>query len=120
MLSFHWVQFDRKLATEVAAMQLTYTILGLMLAAFASGQLFDRPVLQFGFDFPGFAEPEAFEEVDPPFMGLSGIRERMAELSKGQMKKRPGVKTKVKTRHEGLLVNSFHANLCFLAYKASP
>ncbi len=84
-----------------------HTFLGLIMAIGISGQLFDKPVIQLGFDFPGFEGPDAFEQEGlqprlPGFLGIQSIQERMAELAKGQAKPRPGIKTKVKTKHEGL------------------
>eukprot|EP00794_Sanderia_malayensis_P012819 gene12819-14132_t len=84
----------------MTAMLLTYVTVGLVFIAGSSyGQLFGGPVVQLGFDFPDFAGPEGIE--DSPFLGLGGIQQRIAEITKGQMKPIPGVKTKVKTKHEG-------------------
>eukprot|EP00794_Sanderia_malayensis_P016304 gene16304-17944_t len=85
---------------KMTAMLLTYVTVGLVFIAGSSyGQLFGGPVVQLGFDFPDFAGPEGIE--DSPFLGLGGIQQRIAEITKGQMKPIPGVKTKVKTKHEG-------------------
>ena len=73
-----------------------HAALAVCLAVQVSGQLFGGPMLRFGFDFPGFAAPEAFEDQES-----AGLPGKMEELLTGMTKARPGVKTKVKTQHKG-------------------
>ena len=75
-----------------AAMLLTYSIFTIFLLGETSAQLFGR----FGFGFPGFSAPEAFE--DDPF---TDMQERISDLMKGSSKPRKGVKTKIKTEQRG-------------------
>ena len=74
-------------------MLLIYSLFAIILLNETSGQLFGR----FGFEFPGFSAPEAFE--DNPF---TNIQERISELMKGSAKPRKGVKTKIKTEQKGM------------------
>lgn len=74
-------------------MQLIYSLLVIILLNETSGQLFGR----FGFEFPGFSAPEAFEDD-----AFGNIQERISELMKGSAKPKKGVKTKIKTEQRGM------------------
>ncbi|XP_065052795.1 uncharacterized protein LOC135682021 [Rhopilema esculentum] len=56
------------------------------------GQFFPR----FGFEFPGFSAPEAFEDT-----GFADIQDRIASLLTDSKKPKKGIKTKVKTERKG-------------------
>ena len=74
-------------------MLLTQALLVFAVLAETYGQFFPR----FGFEFPGFSAPEAFEDN-----GFTDIQDRIASLLKGSKKPRKGIKTKVKTERKGM------------------
>ena len=78
-------------------MLLIHCILAIAIFEGTAGQLFGR----FGFEFPGFSAPEAFENED-----FGNIQQRIADLMKGSTKPKKGVKTKVKTMQRGKFHNS--------------
>lgn len=76
-------------------MLIASSILTIFLLKEASGQLFSR----FGFEFPGFSAPEAFDND-----GFADIQERIADIMKGSAKPKKGLKTKVKTEQRGRIL----------------
>jgi len=73
-------------------MLLIYSLFAVLFLQETSGQLFSR----FGFEFPGFSDPEAFGDD-----AFTSIQQRISDLMKGKAKHRKGVKTKIKTEQRG-------------------